>query len=80
MVGTHVTGVKDGKPREIFSYQRCDAEDTMKRFGLQPVAWQTGFNPVAAMELLAEDGTPAIMDRDGIHHATVDIVPGTAFA
>lgn len=60
------------------------------------MAWQTGFNPVVAMELLAEgawqgsgvrsaemfDPDPylAIMDRDGIHHATVDIEPGRAFA
>jgi saccharopine dehydrogenase-like NADP-dependent oxidoreductase len=68
----------------------------MTRFGLQPVAWQTGFNPVVAMELLAEgvwqgsgvrsaesfDPDPylAVMDRDGIHHATIDIAPGEAFA
>ena len=36
-VGTHVTGLKDGEPREIFSYQLCDAQDIMARFGLQPV-------------------------------------------
>ena len=46
IVGTHVTGLKDGAPREIFSYQMCDAEDIMGRFGLQPVGWQTGFNAV----------------------------------
>ncbi len=96
IVGTHVTGVKDGEPREIFSYQLCDAQDIMGRFGLQPVGWQTGFNAVVAMELLAEgvwqgtgvrsseqfDPDPylAIMDRDGISHATIDIEPGTAFA
>jgi saccharopine dehydrogenase-like NADP-dependent oxidoreductase len=96
VVGTHVTGIKDGRPREIFSYQMCDAQETMRRFGLQPVAWQTGFNPVVAMELLAEgawqgagvlsaeafDPDPylAILDRDGIHHATVEIEPGTAVA
>jgi saccharopine dehydrogenase (NAD+, L-lysine forming) len=96
IVGTHVTGLKDGKPREIFSYQMCDAQETMARFGLQPVGWQAGFNPVIAMELLADgawrgsgvlsaesfDPDPylAIMDRDGIHHATIDIVPGGAFA
>jgi heme-degrading monooxygenase HmoA len=33
MVGTHVTGVKDGKPREVFSYQMCDAQDTLARVG-----------------------------------------------
>ncbi len=96
IVGTHVTGLKDGSPREIFSYQLCDAEDIMARFGLQPVGWQTGFNAVVAMELLAEgvwqgsgvrsseqfDPDPylAIMDRDGIYHATIDIEPGAAFA
>jgi saccharopine dehydrogenase-like NADP-dependent oxidoreductase len=96
IVGTHVTGLKDGRPREIFHYQMCDAQDTMARFGLQPVAWQTGFNPIVSMELLAEgawqgtgvlsaesfDPDPylAILDRDGIHHATVEIEPGTAIA
>jgi saccharopine dehydrogenase-like NADP-dependent oxidoreductase len=60
------------------------------------VAWQAGFNPVVAMELLATgewqgtgvlsadsfDPDPylAILDRDGIHHATVEIEPGHAFA
>ena len=96
IVGTHVTGLKDGVPRETFSYQVADAQDTMRRFGLQPVAWQTGFNPVVAMELLAEgawqgsgvlsaesfDPDPylAILDRDGIQHATIEIEPGTATA
>ncbi len=96
IVGTHVTGIKDGRRREIYSYQMCDAQDTMRRHGLQPVAWQTGFNPVVAMELLAEgawqgagvrsaesfDPDPylAILDRDGIHHATVEIEPGFAVA
>jgi saccharopine dehydrogenase-like NADP-dependent oxidoreductase len=96
IVGTHVTGLKDGKPREIFSYQMADAQDTMRRFGLQAVAWQTGFNPVVAMELLAEgvwqgagvlsaesfDPDPylAILDRDGIQHATIEVEPGRAVA
>jgi len=96
VVGTHVTGLKDGRPREIFHYQMCDAQETMARSGLQPVAWQTGFNPIVAMELLAEgawqgagvrssesfDPDPylAILDRDGIHHATVEIEPGHAVA
>jgi saccharopine dehydrogenase-like NADP-dependent oxidoreductase len=96
MVGTHVTGLKDGQPREIFSYQVCDAQETLARYGLQVVAWQTGFNPVVAMELLATgawqgsgvlsaesfDPDPylAILDRDGIQHATIEIKPGTAFA
>jgi saccharopine dehydrogenase-like NADP-dependent oxidoreductase len=96
MVGTHVTGLKDGRPREIFSYQVCDAQETLARYGLQVVAWQTGFNPVVAMELLATgawqgsgvlsaesfDPDPylAILDRDGIQHATIEIKPGTPFA
>jgi saccharopine dehydrogenase (NAD+, L-lysine forming) len=96
MVGTHVTGIKDGRPREIFSYQVADAAETLERYGLQVVAWQTGFNPVVALELLATgvwqgsgvlsaesfDPDPylAILDRDGIHHATIEIEPGAAFA
>ena len=96
IVGTHITGIKDGRPREVFSYQMCDAADTVSRFGLQPVAWQAGFNPVVAMELLAEgawqgagvmtaesfDPDPylAILDRDGIHHATIEVEPGGAVA
>jgi len=56
------------------------------------VAWQTGFNPIVSMELLTEgagvlsaesfDPDPylAILDRDGIHHATLEIEPGTATA
>ena len=96
IVGTHVTGLKDGAPKEIFSYQMCDARDIMARYGLQPVGFQAGFNPVVALELLADgtwqgcgvlsvesfDPDPylAILDRDGIHHATIEIEPGTAFA
>jgi saccharopine dehydrogenase-like NADP-dependent oxidoreductase len=96
IVGTHVTGLKDGEPREVFSYQMCDAEDIVRRFGLQPVGWQAGFNAVVAMELLAEgvwqgtgvlsaesfDPDPylAILDRDGIYYATAEIEPGQAVA
>lgn len=96
IVGAHVTGLKDGEPREIFSYQSCDAQECMARYGLQPVGFQAGFNPVVAMELIAEgiwqgsgvtsaeafDPDPylAILDRDGIHHATIDIEPGGAVA
>ena len=96
VVGTHVTGIKDGRPRELYHYQLCDAQETMARYGLQPVAWQTGFNPIVSMELLAEgvwqgagvlsaesfdpDAYLAILDRDGIHHATMEIEPGTATA
>ncbi len=96
VVGTHVTGLRDGRAREVYLYQMCDAQETMARYGLQPVAWQTGFNPVVAMELLAEgawqgagvlgceafDPDPylAILDRDGIHHAMVEVEPGHATA
>lgn len=59
-MGTHVTGIKDGKPREIFSYQMCDAEDIMSQFGLQAVGWQAGFNPVVAMGRLAEGVWPGM--------------------
>ena len=53
VVGTWVLGTKDGRPRETFAYQMADAEETWRRYGLQVVGWQTGFNPTIAMELLA---------------------------
>ena len=53
VVGTWVIGRKDGRPREVFLYQMADAEETLRRTGSQVVGWQTGFNPVIAMELLA---------------------------
>ena len=92
VVGTWVLGTKDGRPRETFAYQMADAEDIWSRFGLQVVGWQTGFNPVIAMELLATgawsgagvlgpeafDPDPylALLDHHGIHHAVVDMEPG----
>jgi saccharopine dehydrogenase (NAD+, L-lysine-forming) len=91
IVGSWVTGWKDGRRKEVYLYQMADAQETMRRHGLQVVGWQTGFNPVLAMELLADgawggagvlgpealDPDPylAIMDRYGIHHATVDLTP-----
>ena len=96
IVGTWVTGRTDGRAREVYLYQACDAQETMAKYGLQPVAWQTGFNPLVAMELLAEgawkgagvlapeafDPDPylAILDRDGIYHAAMEISPGSAVA
>ncbi len=90
IVGTWVIGSKDGKPREVFLYQMAD--ETLSRTGLQVVGWQTGFNPVIAMELLATgawagsgvlapeafDPDPylALLDRYGIHHAMVEMEPG----
>jgi saccharopine dehydrogenase (NAD+, L-lysine forming) len=92
IVGTWVIGTKDGKPREVFLYQLADAAETLRTTGSQVVGWQTGFNPVLAMELLAKgtwsgsgvlgpeafDATPylELMDRYGIHHAMVEMEPG----
>ncbi len=85
IVGTQVTGLKDGRPREVYLYQASDAQETTRKLGLQVVGYQTGFNPVLAMELRAEgawkgagvlgpeafDPDPFILllDRYGIHHA-----------
>ena len=92
MVGTWVIGRKDGRPREVFLYQRCDAQEVWTRYGVQVVGWQTGFNPVVAMELLdsgawtgtgilgpeAFDPDPylAMLDRDGIHWGMHEMEPG----
>ena len=92
IVGTWVIGQKDGKPREVYLYQMADAQETWRRHGLQVVGWQTGFNPVIAMELIASgawsgagvlgpeafDPDPylALLDRYGIHHAMVEMEPG----
>lgn len=50
--GTWVTGIKDGKPREVYLYQVADNKSCMKKIGSQAVVAQTAFNPVIAMELL----------------------------
>jgi saccharopine dehydrogenase-like NADP-dependent oxidoreductase len=92
IVGTWVIGRRDGAPREVFLYQMTDAQQVWRETGLGAVAWQTGFNPVIAMELLATgawsgsgilvpealDPDPylALLDRYGIHHAMVEMVPG----
>jgi saccharopine dehydrogenase (NAD+, L-lysine-forming) len=92
IVGTWVIGRKDGKPREVFLYQMADAQETWQRHGVQVVGWQTGFNPVIAMELIANgtwsgngvvvpeqldpDAYLALLDRYGIHHAMVEMQPG----
>jgi saccharopine dehydrogenase-like NADP-dependent oxidoreductase len=94
IVGTWVIGQKDGKPREVYLYQKTVAEDSWREFGLQAVAWQTGFNPVVAMELLASgewsgagvlgpeafDARPflATLDRWGIHWAAEEREPGAS--
>ena len=92
IVGTWVIGRRDGAPREVFLYQMTDAQETWQRFGLGAVAWQTGFNPVIAMELLASgawsgsgvlgpeafDPDPYfdLLDRYHIHHAMVEMEAG----
>jgi len=92
IVGTWIIGRKDGKPREVYLYQMADAQETLRSTGSQVVGWQTGFNPVIAMELLATgawsgsgvaapeafDPDPylALLDRYGIHHAMVEMEPG----
>ena len=92
IVGTWVIGRKDGKPREVFMYQMADAQETLRETGSQVVGWQTGFNPVIAMELLATgawsgtgvlgpeafdpDPYHALLDRYGIHHEMVEMEPG----
>jgi saccharopine dehydrogenase-like NADP-dependent oxidoreductase len=74
----------------------ADGQETWRTHGLQVVGWQTGFNPVVAMELIAEgawraegivipeemDPDPylALMDDRGIHHAMMEIEPGKAIA
>jgi saccharopine dehydrogenase-like NADP-dependent oxidoreductase len=92
VVGTWVIGRKDGRPREVYLYQMADARETLRTTGSQVVGWQTGFNPVMAMELLATgawsgsgvlapeafDPDPylALLDRYGIHHAMMEMEPG----
>ncbi|WP_407561504.1 saccharopine dehydrogenase family protein [Streptomyces sp. 184] len=51
--GTWVSGTKDGRPREVYLYHVADNEETMALDGVQAVVWQTGINPVVALELLA---------------------------
>jgi len=53
-VGTWVTGVKNGKQREVYIYQVTDNQESMQRYGCQAVSLQTGTGPVIVMELLAE--------------------------
>ena len=53
IVGTWVIGRKDGQAREVYLYQKTVGEDCWRDLGLQAVGWQTGFNPVIAMEMLS---------------------------
>ena len=55
--GVLVTGTaKDGQPRATYLYNVVDNEWSMANFDSQCVVWQTAFNPLVALELLA-DGT-----------------------
>lgn len=92
VVGTWVIGRRDGAPREVFLYQKTVGEESWADFGLQAVAWQTGFNPVLGLELIARgewggagvfvpeqlDPDPylAALDRWGIHWAIEEREPG----
>jgi saccharopine dehydrogenase (NAD+, L-lysine-forming) len=62
-VGTWVTGLKEGKKREIYIYQVTDNQDSMKKYGCQAVSLQTGTGPVITMELLAQN----IWKGSGVH-------------
>jgi saccharopine dehydrogenase-like NADP-dependent oxidoreductase len=62
-VGTWVTGIKNGKPREIYLYQVTDNEESMRKYGCQAVSLQTATGPVIVMELLAE----GIWKDKGVH-------------
>jgi len=53
-VGAWVTGLKDGKQREVYIYQVTDNQESMKNYGCQAVSLQTATGPVITMELLAE--------------------------
>jgi saccharopine dehydrogenase-like NADP-dependent oxidoreductase len=53
--GTYVTGTgKDGRPKRVYLYHVVDNEHAMHDYGHQAVVLQTAFNPVVALELLAE--------------------------
>lgn len=52
--GVMVTGTGvDGKPRSTYLYHVADNEVTMRDYDAQCVVWQTAFNPIVALELLA---------------------------
>ncbi len=92
IVGTWVIGRRAGAAREVYLYQKTVGEESWANFGLQAVAWQTGFNPVLGLELLARgewggagvfvpeqmDPDPyiAAMERWGIHWAMEEREPG----
>jgi saccharopine dehydrogenase (NAD+, L-lysine forming) len=53
--GVRVTGLGlDGEPRAVYLHHVVDNEWSMREYGCQAVVWQTGVNPVVALELIAE--------------------------
>lgn len=92
IVGTWVIGTRDGRPHEVYLYQMTDAERTWRDHGLQAVGFQTGFNPVIGLELLASgawSGAGVLgpesfaarpyleaMERSGYHWAVEEREPG----
>ena len=93
IVGTWVIGHRPTASRaRCTSTRLTDAQQCWRETGLGAVAWQTGFNPVIAMELLATgawagsgvmgpeafDPDPylALLDKYGIHHAMAEMEPG----
>ncbi len=50
--GTWVTGLKDGKPREVYIYQVADNAQCMQRWGCQAVVAQTAFGAVIGWDLI----------------------------
>jgi len=53
--GTLVLGKdKDGRERATYLYHAADNEWTMANYESQCVVWQTAFNPLIALELIAE--------------------------
>ncbi len=94
IVGTWAIGRRDGAPREVYLYQKTVGEESWANFGLQAVAWQTGFNPVIGLEMLARgdwggsgvlvpeqldpDPYMAALDRWNIHWAIEERVPGAS--
>lgn len=51
--GVLVIGRKDGEPRAAYLYHVADNETSVSEYDAQAVVWQTAFNPVIALELLA---------------------------
>ena len=53
--GVLVTGTgKDGQPRATYLYNVVDNQWSMDNYESQCVVWQTAFNPLCALELMAE--------------------------